>query len=45
MMGSKKKCWSDDKMNKWMMMRAFRVMTVKNYIEPESYVKIVSSNI
>jgi len=32
-------------MNKWMMMRAFRVMTVKNYIEPESYEQIVSSNI
>ena len=31
--------------DKWWMMKAFRVMAVKNYVEPESYNKIVSSNV
>ncbi len=44
-MGSKKKCWNKMEADKWWMMKAFRVMAVKNYVEPESYDKIVSSNV
>jgi hypothetical protein len=44
-MGSKKKCWPEKKRNMYWMMKAFRVMAVKNYVEPESYDKIVSSNV
>jgi hypothetical protein len=39
------KCWNDMKAKEFMMMRAFRLFTVKNFAEPENYDRIVSSNI